>query len=242
MGDAAMCDAVCDFKSLIACKSGDGCCPSGCVNSNDKDCAQRVLILSGGPASFATNVRTALTGTGSFGTVDSLNFPSGTPVALTLAQLTPYSAVLVYTFNSFNDPALVGNVLADYVDQGGRVVLTAGANCQDQYRIRGRFEADGYFLNDDGGVLPAVTAIDTAFNEPLSPLVVGVTATSVGTHCQLTPAVGTTVVASYMDGTPLILRGKHLGNNRVDLNLLVTAETSNTSVMRAVVNALKYPL
>lgn len=241
-GDPAMCDVTCTFKPLVACKSGDGCCPSGCGIGNDNDCNQKVLILSGGQTATATNVKNALVATGAFGTVDSINYQFNDPIALTLSQLTPYSAVLVYVFNSFSDPALVGDVLYDYMQQGGRVVLTAGANCADTFRIRGRFESNGMFLNDDGGVLGSATDVDPMFDEPMSSLLAGVTATNVVAHCELVPDAGTTVVAKYVDGTPFILRGKKNGKNRVDLNVLITSELSDASVMRAVTNALKYPL
>lgn len=241
-GDPAMCDVTCTFKPLVACKSYDGCCPSGCSFGNDNDCAQKILVLSGGQTATATQVKSALMTTGAFGTVDSINYQFNDPIALTLPQLTPYSAVLVYVFNSFSDPALVGDVLYDYMQQGGRVVLTAGANCADTFRIRGRFESNGMFLNDDGGVLGSATDVDPAFDEPMSPLLAGVSATNVIAHCELVPDAGTTVVAKYVDGTPFILRGKKNGKNRVDLNVLITSELSDTSVLRAVTNALKYPL
>ncbi|MFO0614822.1 MAG: hypothetical protein U0414_19700 [Polyangiaceae bacterium] len=235
------CDLTCDFKPLIACKSGDGCCPMGCFNGNDRDCAQKILLLSAVSDSEAASVKSALGGTGAFGSVDSINYLNNAPVTLTLAQLTPYSSVLVYNSHPFSDPAKVGDVLADYVDQGGRAVLSTAANCADQYRIRGRFESDGYFLNDDGGALATATNIDPTFNEPMSPLVVGVTPATVNAHCDLTAAPGVTVVASFVDGRPLILRGKRKGRNRVDLNLFVDSGTSST-LGDVIVNALQYPL
>lgn len=59
-----------------------------------------------------------------FTAVDLFNLQGGTP---TLAQLTPYDAVLVYTNNPPADPVAAGNVLADYVDAGGGVVLATYA-------------------------------------------------------------------------------------------------------------------
>lgn len=38
-GSAMTCDLECSFKLLTACKSGDGCCPSGCHRDNDSDCS-----------------------------------------------------------------------------------------------------------------------------------------------------------------------------------------------------------
>jgi hypothetical protein len=68
-------------------------------------------------------VGVAMFGAGSFPTGSSVaifNMNTGTPV---LADLTPHDVALVYTDFSLADAAGVGDVLADYVDAGGRVVL-----------------------------------------------------------------------------------------------------------------------
>lgn len=240
-GDPAMCTAECPFAEIIACKSWDGCCPATCFFGNDNDCDQRVAVLAGDTAG-EMDLGDALTATGVFGSVTTLNIPFGTPAAMypTLQDLDDYSAILVYTFSSFADPAAMGNVLADYVDAGGRVVLTAGANCADQYRLRGRFEADGYFLNGEGGVLTNPTALATK-DEPMSPLLNGVDTLMISTHCDVMPTGATTVVATYADGRPLVLRGKRAGRNRVDLNLYAPEELFDATTIQLMVNALKYP-
>jgi hypothetical protein len=38
-GSAQACSARCSYAAISACTSGDGCCPDGCSNANDKDCA-----------------------------------------------------------------------------------------------------------------------------------------------------------------------------------------------------------
>jgi hypothetical protein len=38
-GSATTCDAVCTSTQITACKDGDGCCPTGCANASDSDCA-----------------------------------------------------------------------------------------------------------------------------------------------------------------------------------------------------------
>jgi hypothetical protein len=37
-GSAAHCDAVCTVREITECKSGDGCCPTGCKHATDDDC------------------------------------------------------------------------------------------------------------------------------------------------------------------------------------------------------------
>ena len=38
-GDAASCSVSCSFSAVTSCRSGDGCCPSGCDADNDDDCS-----------------------------------------------------------------------------------------------------------------------------------------------------------------------------------------------------------
>jgi hypothetical protein len=239
MGDPLMCDVTCPFTPIVACKGYDGCCPPGCIFSNDNDCEQRILIL-GGDSQNQFNVRDALQGTMAFGTVDAIIVPHGTALP-PLTQLTPYSAVLVYNFLSFDDATQAGDLLADYFDMGGRVVLMGGANCADQYRLRGRFETDGYFLNNEGGVLSAMTNVDPQYDEPMSSLLANANLTTIATHCDIAPIGETTVVASLADGKPLVLRGKRKGKNRVDLNFLPSTDLTNPGALALMVNALKYP-
>jgi hypothetical protein len=37
-GDAGYCTARCEMESIVACASGDGCCPAGCQSDTDSDC------------------------------------------------------------------------------------------------------------------------------------------------------------------------------------------------------------
>jgi len=39
MGNMATCGSVCIFAGIIACSSGDGCCPAGCTDVSDADCS-----------------------------------------------------------------------------------------------------------------------------------------------------------------------------------------------------------
>lgn len=38
-GSADTCDATCGFEDTVSCQDGDGCCPMGCDNASDNDCA-----------------------------------------------------------------------------------------------------------------------------------------------------------------------------------------------------------
>ena len=69
------------------------------------------------------------------------------PLLLSLIQLM-YCAVLVYSYNSsaFLDGSQMGDLLADYIDNGGGVVATVFTNCNNLRNgfVKGRFLDGGY--------------------------------------------------------------------------------------------------
>jgi len=48
VGAAATCDAVCRVQPITACAAGDGCCPDGCDEASDPDCATGGPDVTGG--------------------------------------------------------------------------------------------------------------------------------------------------------------------------------------------------
>jgi hypothetical protein len=83
--------------------------------------ATSILIApsEGDNAAFRAAVAAEL---GVGGTVDYYDASSGTPL---LALLSLYDAVFTWTNSAYADSTGFGNVLADYVDAGGRVILGA---------------------------------------------------------------------------------------------------------------------
>ena len=79
-----------------------------------------VLVVCGEYLAYCADVRSTLLGPGAFATVDTFDANHGTPTAELLAA---YHAVLVYSVYPFSDPALLGDCLAAYPDQGGGVVV-----------------------------------------------------------------------------------------------------------------------
>jgi cysteine-rich repeat protein len=39
VGSADTCNLHCEYTTITQCRSGDGCCPEGCMNSTDNDCS-----------------------------------------------------------------------------------------------------------------------------------------------------------------------------------------------------------
>ncbi|MBT3218764.1 MAG: hypothetical protein HN348_06700 [Proteobacteria bacterium] len=99
-------------------------------------------IVLGAPSieEWNNDVRDKIRCTGFFDQVDVLNVGLQTP---TLLDLNYYDAVLVYSEVPFDAPTTLGNVLADFVDSGGGVVV-ATATCTPNSSISGRFVTDGY--------------------------------------------------------------------------------------------------
>ena len=56
-------------------------------------------------------------------TYSSVDYMDGTVTTPTLAQLQAYDLVVTYADSSYADKHLMGDVLADYVDSGGRVII-----------------------------------------------------------------------------------------------------------------------
>jgi hypothetical protein len=144
--------------------------------------------------------------------------------APTLETLCQYQSVLVYSdlYNgySFNDYNSLGNVLADYIDLGGGVVLGYGAYYYTSYGIGGRFQTDNYY------VMPYGTSYNYYYGDYLgsydssSPLMENVNQFYCYYMTPWTYSVnpGATVVAQYTyTGRPLVAEKYFNGNRRVDL-------------------------
>jgi subtilisin family serine protease len=129
-------------------------------------------------------------------------------VVPTLGQLQAYDVVLTndnrYWAAGGIDPTDLGNVLADYVDAGGRVVVANYGYDYDRWAILGRF------LDEDYGPFERASA-DLSNDVELGdftadhPIMQGVTTLGdTGIHQDQTVGAGATLVASWNDGTPLV--------------------------------------
>lgn len=135
----------------------------------------RVAIVHADITSSAADVKVRLVASGLFDVIDLFDAsdPGGTP---TLAQLSAYDSVLSYTNFAPDDAIGLGDVLADYVDAGGGLVLggyglgdvaTGGGSTA----FAGRIAQAGYSplavtanLADPDGGLSVLVASDPIFN------------------------------------------------------------------------------
>ena len=192
-----------------------------------------------------TDTQTKLMATSRFSKVDIINVLTVTP---TLAQLQQYDAVMCWTNSTPLDTNAWGNVLADYVDAGGGVVVTVFANSTTttNRNIGGRWQSGYLVITDRSGNTTGVGSLGTVA-QPGHPLMAGVTAFSTGTAgfrptgTALQP--GCTLIASWSDGKVLVAVGAN--SQRVDLGFypasstcLATYWSGNGDILMA--NALSY--
>ena len=91
---------------------------------------------------WTTEVKNRLLASGKFSAVGTFAVASMTP---SLAQLSAYDAVFVFSDAPFFSRAGLGDVLADYVDTGRGVVLATFSFSTDYGSLQGRFATGGYY-------------------------------------------------------------------------------------------------
>jgi len=160
-----------------------------------------------------------LMATGMFDSVDIINTTLRTP---SLAELLQYDACICYTNWDASDAVAWGNVMADYVDAGGGVVVATFANCATwapRY-LGGRWETDGYeVIVSKSDFIEYNSATLGIVHDPGHPIMSGVVSFSGGfasyrpVGTALTP--GSTLIAEWSDGKVLVAEGAN--PKRVDL-------------------------
>jgi hypothetical protein len=156
--------------------------------------AHNVLIVAADTASLYAGELSA------YADIDEVSFYSaryGTP---TLSYLQDYDAVVVWSNYPFQDPAALGNVLADYLDAGGAVVMHSFSFYNSGYSIQGRL-MDDYSPFSQGSSF-ATRTLGTY--DAGHPIMSG--ASALGDHfaINVTLAHSPVLVASYDDGTPAV--------------------------------------
>ena len=171
---------------------------------------------------YARDVQAKLVETGSFSAVDLFFASVGTPP---LSLLQNYRAVFVYSGGDgqvFMEHDSLGDVLADYWDSGGGVVVAATANLGS---IAGRFGVleNGYRLMQITSSVSCSGDSIGSVSEPDSPLLTGVA--SLDTAYDMCKSLGGLAnggiaVASWArSGSALIVRGTRNSRPLVELNL-----------------------
>eukprot|EP01111_Echinosteliopsis_oligospora_P013767 TRINITY_DN501_c0_g1_i2.p1 TRINITY_DN501_c0_g1~~TRINITY_DN501_c0_g1_i2.p1 ORF type:complete len:328 (-),score=75.59 TRINITY_DN501_c0_g1_i2:426-1409(-) len=150
----------------------------------------------------------------------------------TLAELQRYAGVLVYSYNSsaFLDGGLMGDVLADYVDNGGGVVISVFTNCNNLRNgfIKGRFLEGNYHpimparQHDTNGKRPLTLG---RIHEPMHNIMNNVKSLDGGKSSFFCPGAlqpEAKLVADWSNGVPLVVELQKKLGQVVALNFFPT--------------------
>jgi hypothetical protein len=166
--------------------------------------------------------------------VDARLVSSGYPVP-TLAELMQYPAVMVYSDYAFNDPVAMGNVLADYVDAGGGVVLAA-FSFNSSSGIAGRLQTGGYLPVTQGNLGSGVN-LDLVADLPAHPILQGISSFNGGSgsyhNAPISINSGATRVAHWSNGQPLVATKQSGAGQVVALNFYPPSDAVNSSYWRS---------
>lgn len=191
-----------------------------------------VAAESSNTACVFTDSQTRLLATNLFSVVDIVNTTAaggGTP---TLAQLLTYDAVMVWTNSTPASSVALGDVLADYVDAGGGVVVTVYANSTTtaNRNLGGRWQTGYEVILDQSGNSSGANGTLGTVHQPQNPLMAGVTSFtggSIGSRPNGTALeVGSTLVAEWSNGKVLVAQGAN--PKRVDLGFFPGSTTCST--------------
>jgi hypothetical protein len=119
-----------------------------------------------------------------------------------LATLLAYDCVITANHYPFYNAAGLGNVLADYVDAGGGVVVTVPSFASG-YAIRGRL-LDGGYMPFNIGSGTSIGPLNLGSFNASHPIMGGVTAAWGDALVDMTIATGAELVAEWNNGVPFV--------------------------------------
>jgi hypothetical protein len=155
-----------------------------------------LIVCADDDATSGSPIQTSLQSYGDLGNVDLYDARTSTP---SLADLEAYEVVITWCNYGYYDAVAMGNVLADYVDAGGKVInpvwtIGIGGNL-----LHGRFIEEDYTAMQ-GGTWPAGWACLGAYNAG-HPIMNGVTQVCDSYRISATAlTAGSTSVAEWSDG------------------------------------------
>ena len=194
-----------------------------------------VALLSADIASLTADMVTKLESTCQFAAIDTFDVETSTP---TLAQLQAYPSVLVNSDNNFADNVALGDVLADYVDGGGGVVLSHFSFFGGNLGPAGRFASANYFAIPGGSSSTSGIQETGDFTLGFSshPALSGVASFDGGTASfqpntsNVVGGVGATRMANWSDGsTPLVVTRQIGTARRIDLGFYPASSDASAS-------------
>jgi len=163
------------------------------------------LLGSESMPSYVTDVQTYLAPFSDLAVIDIVDVWSSTP---SLATLLNYDAVLVWSDSSYFNPVALGNVLANYVDAGGGVVLATFSWYGPSYDLEGRIITDySPFAQQDDNLY---TTADMSWYNAGHPIMEGVSVVAEYYRDNVTLTAGAELVAEWADGNPFVATKGHV--------------------------------
>ena len=147
--------------------------------------------------------------------VDFFDALNGTPL---LCVLNRYDIVFAFSATPWSDPVAMGNVLADYEDAGGIVVVaTAAWDHVGCWNLQGRWMTDGYSPYDS--TYQRNFSYNTAnITDPSHTLMAGVGSLTAFYRNNVTLTSGAVSVADWTDGPSAVAYKTNNGHTAVGLN------------------------
>ncbi len=200
-------------------------------NCITEDTSGVVGIYGAESSANAADVQSKLNSTGLFTRVDVHDVRSYTP---SRGELQQYSAVLVYSDFPFSNSTAMGDVLANYADAGGGVVLASFAfggvpGCD----ISGRFASAGY-LPFTTGAFTFGTPLTLIPDLPAHPIMAGVNFFDGGSgswHNVVTLTAGATQVAHWSNDVPLVATKQPTTGKIVGLNFFPPSSDAQADLL-----------
>lgn len=196
-----------------------------------------LLAIYSDPSQQSPPAVTQLLATGLFSKVDTFHSYSATP---TLAKLQEYDVVLSNNNNTPSNPTALGNVLADYVDAGGALCLSA-YSFSSPWGVTGKITQTGYTPLRNVGVNGNVSGniVPTIANHPIfeENVLTGITFFRNSNFARPALDTGATLLAT--DGGGINMIAVNARNNIIALNVFTGLEgTNNAKVHLLTANAL----
>jgi hypothetical protein len=197
--------------------------PLGCGGGGGPSLPGVAVLTNEAATPYAADVVAKLEAAGLFARVDTIH--TGTPTP-SLPDLAAYDGVLIYSGDHGSltaDTTALGDVLADYVDQGGGLVVAvfaAGSPGWPELALGGRYVSDQYYLipmvSHTLGSQSASTVFDSTH-----PIMAGFTSFYGGSssaRADTTAVVSGSMILQWADGKPLVVTSQFASARRVDLN------------------------
>jgi hypothetical protein len=211
----------------------------------------KVLVLHANPTDRALDVQAKLVASGQFSVVDIFDMDNATGLGTvpTLSQLQAYDAII--TFTNYGPLTGVGDIVAQYIEGGGGVVNGVFSIIND---YRGLYTSATYQALVPGNAISGTELYLGTIALPLHPIMSGVSSFDGGSgsfHSDATTyQPGAYLVASWSDGSPLVVAKENVGAKKariVDLNFFLPSDDvptkvnywhANTDGAKMMVNAL----